>query len=119
MRLDAFGGGLHVQIGREADHRADQCGIAALRVRGAGDKRSVDLDLVERDALQIAEARVAGAEIVEREFHADRLQRADHLVDVLVVAEEHAFGDLQLEPLGGQAGLAEDHPHHRRQARAI
>src|SRR5205085_7498647 len=68
MCLDALGRRLHVQIGREPDHRADQRRVAALRIRRAGDKRAVDLDLVERDSLQIAEARIAGSEIVEREL---------------------------------------------------
>ena len=68
MRLDPLRRRLHTQIGREPDHRADQRRVAALRVRRAGDERPVDLDLVERDSLQIAEARIAGSEIVEREL---------------------------------------------------
>src|SRR5690348_7804992 len=36
-------------------------------------------------------------------------------MDMLVIAEEHAFRDLELEPLGGKAGFAEDRPYPRRQ----
>ena len=98
------------------DHRPDQRRVAALRDRDAPRTNAlVDLDLVEGHALQIAEARIAGTEIVERELHADRLQAADHVVDMFVVAEEHALGDFQLQPLGGKAGIAEHRPDHRRQ----
>ena len=73
--------------------------IAALRLPdgGAAHEALVDLDLVERRLLQIAERGIAGAEIVEREPHADRLQPGEHLVGRVIVGEEHAFGDLQLE----------------------
>ena len=39
-----------------------------------GDERLVDLDLVERERLQIGQRRIAGAEIVHRDAHAERLQ---------------------------------------------
>ena len=39
------------------------------------DERLVDLQDVEREALQVAERRVAGAEIVDRQPHAQRLER--------------------------------------------
>ena len=38
------------------------------------DEGAVDLDLVEREPLQIAQRRVAGAEIVERDPHPDGAQ---------------------------------------------
>jgi hypothetical protein len=38
------------------------------------DEAAVDLQLVEREALQIAERRIAGAEIVERDAHPERAQ---------------------------------------------
>ena len=92
------------------NHRADQRSLAAFRLVRAADERLVDLDLVERHALQIAERRIAGPEIVERELDADVLQARDHVVNVLIVAQQHAFGNLQLEALGGEAGFAEHSP---------
>ena len=85
--------------------------IAALRLvvgRGAADEALVDLDLVERRLLQIAERAIAGAEIVEREADAERLQLGEGLVGGIAFGEEHAFGDLELEPLGANAGLLRD-----------
>ena len=40
----------------------------------ASTKRAVDLDDVDRKLLEIAQRRVAGAEIVDREVYAERLQ---------------------------------------------
>ena len=113
LGLDALGGGLHLEVGREGDDGADERGVAAFRVGGAADEGLVDLDLVERRPLQIAEARIAGAEIVERELHADRLQAGEHLVDMVVIAEEHAFGDLQLQPLRRQSSVSFSTVLHR------
>src|SRR6185369_10407195 len=71
-RFNTFSGRLHLEVGRQADHRPDQRGVAALQVRGAGDEGAVDLDLVERDALQVAQRRIAGAEVVKRERSEER-----------------------------------------------
>ena len=74
--------------------------MAALRLPvlgGAADEALVDLDLVERRLLQIAERGIAGAEIVEREADADRLQLGEHVVGRFAFDQEHALGDLELE----------------------
>src|SRR5262249_26173009 len=71
-RLDAFGGHLHAETAAEADHGVDDRG----RIRGALDRvheAAVDLELVEREAAQIEQARITGTEIVERKPHAERL----------------------------------------------
>jgi hypothetical protein len=69
-------------------------------------ERAVDLHRVDRQPPQVAEARVAGAEVVHRQPHAQRaqaLQRDDH---VLGVVHHHALGELELEaarhPGGGE-----------------
>ena len=84
--------------------------IALLRLvdRGrAADEALVDLDLVERRFLQIAERRVAGAEIVERKPHAERLQPREGDVGGVAVGKEHALGDFQLDALGADLGLGD------------
>ena len=65
----------HVEAVGEVDHRADDRG----RLRIAAEihhKGAVDLDLVERKGLRIAQRRIAAAEIVHRDAHAERLQPA-------------------------------------------
>jgi hypothetical protein len=82
--------------------------IAPLRLPGcrAAHEGLVDLDLVEGRRAQIAERRIARAEIVERQAHADGLELLEHLVGALVVVEEHAFGDFQFEPRGSTRAWA-------------
>src|SRR5690606_21503772 len=70
-RLDAFRGGVHAERLREAGDRGDDRAVATASLGRAADEALVDLDLVERRLLQIAERRIAGAEVVEREAHAD------------------------------------------------
>src|SRR3546814_17791456 len=71
MRLDPLGGRLHVERAREPDDRRDDRGVHAVLVGGPKNEALVDLDLVERRLLQIAERRIAGAEIVERQPNAE------------------------------------------------
>ena len=97
MGLGALGGGVHAEALGEGDDGADDRGVAAARLGGAADEALVDLDLVERRLLQIAERGIAGAEIVEREADADRLQLGEHVVGRFAFDQEHAFGDLELE----------------------
>ena len=47
---------------------------------------------------QIAERGIAGAEIVHREAHAEALDLLQHLLGLVGQLQEHALGDLQLEP---------------------
>src|SRR5204862_302964 len=61
------------------------------------DEAAVDLQLVDRKAAQVAHARVAGAEVVDRHQHAhaaDGFQDADRL---LRIAHDGALGELDLE----------------------
>src|SRR5579885_104059 len=63
-RLDALGRGGDAEAAAEAGHGAHD----GERIVARGDildERAVDLDLVEWEASEIAERRIAGAEIVE------------------------------------------------------
>ena len=53
--LDALGGGVHAQAFGEGDDGADDRAVAVGGRGGAADEALVDLDLVERRLLQIAE----------------------------------------------------------------
>src|ERR1700761_923198 len=66
---------------------------------------AADLQPVERKAVQIAEARIAGAEVVERNTHAKRANRADRRDIALRAVEQHRFGDLEFETLRVDAML--------------
>ena len=52
---------------------------------------------------QVAERRVAGAEVVDGEAHAERLQRLELLARRVDVVEQHALGELERESRGVEA----------------
>ncbi len=60
-------------------------------------ERAVDLHLVDRQALEVAERRVAGAEVVDREHDAHLAQAAQDRARAHRVGDDHALGDLELE----------------------
>src|SRR5580700_4765546 len=78
----------------ERDDRLDDgAGMAGGAERT--DKGAVDLDLAEREFLQVAQARIAGAEIVERNADAERAQRFESLQGLLRVFDQNPFGHLE------------------------
>ncbi len=109
------------------------------RVVGIGgqatDKRAVDLQLIDREALQVAETGVAGAEVIDGDLHAERLQFVQHGDVLFGIVHGEALGQLHLQALSRQAGVGQclgnglhdvvmpklprrhvDRDHHRRQA---
>ncbi len=81
------------------------------RGRGAGpgevlDEGTIDLDLVERETLQIAQRRIAGAEIVERDANAQLAQLVQGISSVASSSRiSTSFGDLQFEPTRRRAPM--------------
>ena len=59
------------------------------------DERLGDLEDVDREPLEIAERRVAGAEVVDREPHAQLLELLESLQHGVGLLHQHALGDLQ------------------------
>src|SRR6185437_14986627 len=106
LGLDALGADRNVERVAEAGDGVDDLG-RALALDDGGDEALVDLDPVERQAVDLGEARVAGTEIVERDADTDVLEALDDGEDLLAVLEQRAFGDLDLEPVGGEAGGGE------------
>ena len=63
----------------------------------------VDLDLVERNNLEISERGVAGAEIVQRKGHAEIVQPPQGVPGVLAVLQQCGFRDLELKTFERQS----------------
>src|SRR5688572_9994524 len=79
-----------------------------------GHERSVDLELVDLERVQVAERRVTGAEIVDRQPEAEGPQLADALDRLEALREQRALGDLEGEIPCLHAGPGEggdDHGH--------
>jgi hypothetical protein len=94
--LDAFGGDRDAERAGHGGDRAHDRLVGGLGVDLA-QERAVDLQLLDRQQAQVGEARVAGAEIVDREAHpepADALQRLDVGGEA---GHQHALGDLELD----------------------
>ena len=67
-------------------------------------KAPVDLQLVQRQALEQGQRRVAGAEVIERQRHAQGLEGAHLGQRDFHAVSQQAFGQFKFEPLRADAG---------------
>ena len=104
-RLDALGRDEQAERRAHRDDRLDHGG--GVGHRQAVDERAVELEPVEREAAQVAERRVAGAEVVEHDPHAEAAQRGQHRAGRVGLLHQRALGQLERERLGRQARLAQ------------
>ncbi len=74
-------------------------------------ERAVDLHAVEAEAGEVAERRVAGAEVVEDETHPQAAQPAQPVLHVGHVAHHHRLRHLELEA-GGAEPAVHERPVH-------
>jgi len=63
-------------------------------------ERAVDLDMRDRQPVQVAQRRIAGAEIVQRNADAMRLERIHLGDDVVDIAHQHALRQFQFQQEG-------------------
>src|SRR3954469_19712271 len=108
--LDALGDRLEPQAARDVDDRADDRRVVLLLAQPV-DERAVDLDRVDRHALQARQGRVAGAEVVEQDADAELAQALERRARRGDVLEEDALGDLEAEAAGLEAA-ARERPLH-------
>ena len=76
-----------------------------------GDERAVDLEHVEGEALEAAERRVAGAEVVEHEAQPVLLEGVEHGGRRVGLLHQHGLGDLQRERPGAEPAALGDRRH--------
>ena len=81
---------------RHRNHRRGDRHVVGV-ARNVHDERAVDLDRVDRETLQVVQRRIAGAEVVERDFHAGIVQFRDPRERVRPVAYHDALGQLELD----------------------
>src|SRR5207248_11083190 len=63
----------------------------------AAQEQAIDLQLVDRQLTQVGKARIAGAEVVDREAHAEAADLAQGRGVLTEVRHQHPLGDLELE----------------------
>ena len=102
-RLDALGDDAEPEVVRHRDQRAHDRGILRV-VCDLADEEAVNLDARYRIARQIAQRRVAGAEVVEGELDAPFVQLLQGR-DCFIVIERDGLGDFQFERIGRQGGF--------------
>src|SRR3569832_1619729 len=98
---------LHIEAVGHEDDGARESGIAWIGGEIV-DERTVELEHMHEEALQIAQARLAGAEVVHRELHAHCPQPAVGLHRRLRVFHDAALGALELEVIGRQTAPEQD-----------
>src|SRR5687768_8096976 len=91
----------------ESDDRLDDRGrLAALPQ--ALSERPVDLDLVDFEAVEVAQARIAGAKIVQGDAEPCIPQLPKGIGNPPVFVEEDAFRDFKLDLVRMASALADD-----------
>ena len=105
LGLDALGGRRHAEALCERDDGADDRDRLGHAFRRALDEAAVDLDRGEAGAAEIAERRIAGAEIVERQPDPEIEDAFEHLDGAGALVHEHAFGHFEFEPVRRQPAL--------------
>ncbi|MNM31227.1 hypothetical protein D3C81_417990 [compost metagenome] len=111
----AFGDHLQLHAVRHADDGQHNGRV----VRIAGDfahEGDIDLQLVDGEALQVGQAGIAGAEIVDGNLDAQRLEVAQHGDGFLGIRHQRAFRQLQLQQVGRDVVLADRLEHFFLQA---
>ena len=102
-RLDPFGRDREMECASEGDGRGDDRRILAAATQ-AVDERAIDLELIHRETARVAERRVSGPEVVDREANAEAAQRCDDLVGALAFEDQHALGQFEGQVLRSESG---------------
>ena len=106
LGLDPFGDDDKVERGGQRDDRGCEGPVGGARV-DRGDEAPVDLEDVDGELMEIAERRVAGAEVIDGDPHSEGAERAEREDAPVGVAHECRLGDLEHEGRRGEPRLLE------------
>ena len=96
-----------LQVPAQVDDRLDDVAAGGQRL-DILDEAAVDLDLVEGQAMDVAQAGVAGAEVVKRDVRPQRFERLQAFATLVEIAHQGGFGDFEIDPLGNHAAVFYD-----------
>src|SRR5260221_13686687 len=94
--LDSLGDHPQSERMRERNHRMSDRRIVPGLVDPVHE-RAVDLQAVDRQPREIAQARIARAEVVHGDLHAQPFQTSEDGDRPVAALDQHAFGELELE----------------------
>src|SRR5688500_7576387 len=97
--LHSLGDGLDADGSGQADHRPHDLAVHGL-LSETPDEGPVDLHVVDREPLQIAERRVTRPEVVDGHPHTERLEPVQRLDGRLDVIDHDTLGNLDAEAVG-------------------
>ena len=103
----------------QVDDGLDHGAVAASGVVQPADEAFVDLDAVERVGAQVAQRRVAGAEVVHVQANAQLFERQHCAQCAFDVIEHHVLGNFQLQALCGESGFQQDLAYIRHHIAAL
>src|ERR1700678_2155117 len=103
----AFGDDLETQVVPERNNGAHDRGIVRI-LADVRDKGAIDLQRIERKALQIIQRTVAGTEVIDGERKSEFLERQQRTAPGFGIAHQNAFGQFQLEQRRRQFRLSDD-----------
>src|SRR5882672_7076188 len=103
--LDSLGDHPQSERMRERNHRLSDRRIVPGLVHPVHE-RAVDLQAVDRQPRQITQARIACAEIVHGDLHAERFQAIQDVGCLLPILDQDALGELELQAAGLELGRA-------------
>ena len=99
MAFDAFGDDAEVEAVGDGDDGVND-GVSAAGDADAIDKAAVDFEALDGELVELAEGRVAGAEVVDGEGDAEPGEQVDLAGGLGEVAHHGGFGDLHAEEMG-------------------
>lgn len=94
-RFHALGNYIKVEAAGHGHDGADDFRVVGV-MGGIAHEGLVDLQRIHRQAFEISQRRIAGAEVIHGKAHAELFQAAHLGHGVVQVLDDDAFGDLQL-----------------------
>src|SRR6516225_4034328 len=86
--------------------RADHLAVDRI-AQDLAHEAAVDLQVIDREVLEVAERGKSGAEVIERELAAELLQRLDEAVGLGEARDRRGLGDLEADLRGIEPALVE------------
>jgi len=101
LGLHAFGDHRQAQVVCHGDNALSDGGVMTISA-DVLNERAVDLDLVDGQTLELAEAGKTGAEIIQGNAHPQRLEPVQRVDRLFSGMQQNRLGDLQLQLLTPQ-----------------
>src|SRR6185295_11224329 len=90
-RFHTFHHAIEFQVAAQVDHRLDDVAGVLLR-RDIANEAPVDLDLVQRQLMDIAQAGLPRSEVVKRHLQSHRSQDPERILHLLVILHQRGLG---------------------------